>query len=263
MKNSLHNKILENIQKNNVKQKPRWQFVFKESLLWIGTGLSLALASFAAGSFIFQSANTMILPPSLQVWLGIIRILLIALFIILATYQVMRIGRGYKRTKRIYAVVGLLLIMIIGSLLFASRISGNIERGIGPQGLIQRAQNYWSNPVETGLLAGELIEITEEGYLLFDSLDGGTHIIDAQFISEQEELFVDFLRVKMVGYENTAIFYPCSLAPWEVHRSGQERHLEYDGLRDGNIRFGDNKELQNDFNNYFERKEEIVRTNQC
>ena len=264
MKNSLHNKILENIQKENLQPKPRWQFVLREIVLWVGTILSLLLASLALGSFIFQSANAVILPPHIQIWFGAIRISAILIFVVLAMYQIVRIGQGYKRTKQMYVIIGFVIIGIIGSLFFASRITGRIEGTIGSTGLIEQAQHYWSEPNETGLLAGELIEISDDGFIIFESLDAKIHIVDAQYIeSAEQNLFIEFLRVKMIGFEEGGIFYPCTIAPWEVRRSGFESHKEYGKVRDGNVRFTKEQEVNNLFNGYLERKNDIIRTNQC
>lgn len=264
MNKSLNNKILEKIQQEQIQPKPKWQFTLKEIALWVGTGISLVLASVAAGSFIFQSVNAPLVPPHLFLWFGLIRIAVIILFIILAIYQIVRIARGYKRTKQIYLIIGLIIIGIIGSVFFASRISGNIERGIGRGGLVTQAIDYWSQPHEGGLLAGELIEVTNDGYLLIQGLDDSTHIVDARFIETKDhEIFIDFLRVKMVGYEDEGIFYPCAVEPWEIRRAGGERHPEYQGLIDGNQRFNDIQKSYEGFRKIFERKNDIIRTKIC
>lgn len=264
MNKVFNKKIFQQINKENIQPKSRWQFVIREILLWLGTTLSLLLASMSAGSFIFQSANFMLVPPGTKILFGAIRIAVIILFIIFAVYQVQRIGRGYKRKRQVYTITGLVIIGIIGSLFFASRISGRIEQEIGPQGLIQQAERHWSDPKTIGLLAGELSEITNDGYLLIESLDGGIHVIDSQHIHiDEQKIFVEFLRVKMVGYEEGNIFYPCSVAPWEVRLGGKEKHSEYKGIRDGNMKFSKEENHINSFQDYFERKDDIVRTNQC
>ncbi len=264
MKQPLNNKILEKIKTDNVHPKPKWQFILKETSLWLGTIVSLVLASLSAGSLFFHSANAHLIPPHMSAVFTGLRILVIVLFIALAIYQTMKVGQGYKRTIRMYMIIGLSLIGIIGGIMFGLRLSGQIERTIGAPGLVAQANEYWSDPVTHGLLAGELIEVTDDGLLLFNSLEDDIHIVDAQFINEDDHvLFIESLRVKMVGYEEAGLFYPCAIAPWELRRGGYEKHPDYNKLRDGNIRFGDVITLHKNFKDIFERKNEILRTNRC
>lgn len=264
MKKTLNNKILQKIKTDNIEPKAKWEFIVKEVILWIGVAITLVFASFSAGSLFFTSANSQLVPPHLFFWFSVIKVFIIILFIILAIYQIMKVEQGYKRTKRTYLFIGLIAVGIIGASLFGSRLSGRIEQGIGPGGIVKHTYEYWSEPHNNGLLAGELIEVTRDGFLLFESLNGDSHIIDTQFINEDEQvLFIDTLRVKMVGYENSGIFYPCSVAPWELRRGGPEKHPRYEEVTDGNIHFGDVKSVGKNFQATFERKNEIMRTNSC
>ena len=63
----LHKKILEHIDQKNIQPKARIWFILKEVLLWVGIALSLMLASLSAGSFIFQSINSILIPPHLHI----------------------------------------------------------------------------------------------------------------------------------------------------------------------------------------------------
>jgi hypothetical protein len=264
MKHSMNNKILQKIQNENIQPKPKWQFIVKEFLLWIGIFVSLLLASLSAGSMLFNTINANLIPLHLFFWFSGLRILLVGLFVVLAIYQIMNAEQGYKRTRQTYLFIILIVIGLIGSTLFGSRLSGQIERGIGFPGIVTQANEYWSDPEINGLLAGELQEITNNGLLLFNSLDDGIHIIDAQFIREDDaNLFIESLRVKMVGYQDSGIFYPCAVAPWKLKRGGFEKHSEYKNLRDGNINFVKDRGLGSNFNKTFERKNEILRTNSC
>lgn len=264
MKKALNNKILQRIKKENIEPKAKWQFVVKEITLWVGILISLVLASFSVGSIFFSSANSQLVPPHLFIWFNVIRVFIIIIFIVLAVYQIMKVEQGYKRTKRTYLFIGLIAIGLVGASFFGSRLSGRIEQGIGPGGIVGQAQKYWSNPNSNGLLAGELIEVTRDGFFLFESLNGDSHIVDAQFINEDEQvLFINSLRVKMVGYETSGVFYPCVVAPWELRRGGPEKHPRYEDVKDGNISFGDIKKIGKDFETNFERKNEILRTNNC
>ena len=133
---------------------------------------------------------------------------------------------------------------------------------MGSAGTLRQGKDYWSQPAKTGLLAGELIEITDQGYMMFEALDGSIHILDIAKI-EKNTIFVDFLRVRMVGYESNGIYYPCVVAPWEVKKGRPEKRSDYGKLRDGNIQFSRQDISQENFRKTFERKSEIVRINRC
>lgn len=264
MKKTLQNKIAEKIKEDNMKPTSRYHFLLKEVSLWTGTILALILASLSTGSIIFSSFNGQLMSPQLLIWFSILRITLIILFVILAVHQIVNSVQGYKRRKRSYLLIGLVLIGIFGSFTFESRLSGFFERNIGSAGLTEQVNRYWSDPINQGLLAGELKEVTNDGLLLLSALDGTIHIIDAQNIEpENQSLFIESLRVKMVGYENSGIFYPCSVAPWKLRGAGRESHPEYGNVLDGNINFAGQRSININFKKTFERKNSIIRTNSC
>lgn len=262
MKKTLPKKILERIESENLEPRPKFIFTLREVILWVGIGISAFLASVSVGSFIFQSINTILLPPHLHVFFGLIRIGLIILFIVLIVFQVVHTEKGYKRKNTAYVAFGSIIIGIVGYIFFSTQFTGIIEQRIGGLGSIQQGKTYWSEPHKTGLLAGEMIEITDSGYVLFEALDNSTHVLDARNINNPE-IFIDFLRVKMVGYEVDGIYYPCKVSSWRLRQAGPEKRLEYGDVQNGNISFGKENHSGKLFKNFLERKAEIVRTNKC
>src|SRR3989344_6394737 len=59
MTDRITDKILAKIKKEDIKQIPKWQFQFKEFLVWFGAGVLIAVAalSFAAIIFNFQDVD--------------------------------------------------------------------------------------------------------------------------------------------------------------------------------------------------------------
>lgn len=262
MNKSFNKKILQQIDGQDLKPKSGFYFRLREIVLWIGTIISLLLAGILMGSFVFQVSNTMILPPQIGIVFAVVRIVLIILALLFALAQILNTEKGYKRTKKLYIILGIFCAISIGSVLFFTNISGHLESRIGQGGIINQSKSYWTQP-ESGLLAGELQEITNEGYLIIEGFDGGYHVVDGQYIPEQEQdILIDFLRVRMVGFEKGEIFYPCSVMPWELKGAPKKRkddHLLYQD----NIQFSQAKRPHNMFKKIFERKSEIVRTNKC
>jgi len=262
MNKALNKKILEHIDAQDLKPTSKTYFQAKEVVLWLGVMIALLLAGILAGSFGIQISNTMVLPPILDLIFGLVRIGLILLVLLFALVQILNTEKGYKRTKKLYMSIGIFCAVGIGSLLFFTNISGNIEPRIGQSGIINQSKDHWTQP-ESGLLAAELQEITDDGYLIMKDFNNNYHIVDTENLPEdKQDLFIDFLRVRMIGFEDGDIFYPCSVAPWELRGSPRQTKDGYILQRD-NVQFSKGRRSHEVFKNIFERKSEIVRTNKC
>lgn len=262
MNKPLNKKILETIESQNIQPRSKQRFKIREIILWVGIGISLVLASMSVGSFIFQSVNNLLLPPNLHILFAGIRIILIVLFLALAIFQILRTDKGYRRRNSIYLLIGTLIITIIGFFFFITQATSVIESALGRGGVLKQGKEYWSQPEKTGLLAGEMVEITDQGYVVFEALDQSVHVLDIVEI-EKSTILIDFLRVQMVGYEDNGIYYPCVVVPWKVTKGRPEKRLEYGSLRDGNIAFSRENISINHFKQIFERKSEIIRNKSC
>lgn len=264
MKTETNKKILAKIQQENIQPKSPWYFRAKEFFLWVGTILFLVIAAFTLGSFIYQSANAVLLPPHLFIVFSAARILLIFVSLIFVIYQIRRTKKAYKKTKHFYLGISIIIITLLGSLIFSSRLAGRFEEKIGRVGITQNVKNYWSTPKTAGLLAGELSYINTDGYMIINDFQDREHIVDARYVPEHEQdVFIRALRVKMVGYERENIFYPCSIAPWKLRRAPKKFIYNYGSSHDGNIIFDNNPKRYLEFEKTFERKNEIIRNNRC
>lgn len=264
MKTETNKKILAKIQQENIQPKSPWYFRAKEFFLWVGTVLFLVIAAFTLGSFIYQSANAVLLPPHLFIVFSAARILLIFVSLIFVIYQIRRTKKAYKKTKHFYLGISIIIITLLGSLIFSSRLAGRFEEKIGRVGVTQNVKNYWSTPKTAGLLAGELSYINTDGYMIINDFQDREHIVDARYVPEHEQdVFIRALRVKMVGYERENIFYPCSIAPWKLRRAPKKFIYNYGSSHDGNIIFDNNPKRYLEFEKTFERKNEIIRNNRC
>jgi hypothetical protein len=262
MNKEFNKKILSRIESTAAEPKPSYYFSLREWLLHLGVIVSVVLAAILMGSLVFQFSNTMVLPPKISWLFGFTRLMLIILALVFAVYQIVLTEKGYKQRKRFYVLLSIFTVAILGSLLFFTNLSGDIENRVGTSGFIAQSREYWTQP-ESGVLAAELQEITNDGYLLMNDFNNQVHVVDIQYIDENmQDLFIDFLRVRMVGYENGNIFYPCAVAPWELHGAPKKEKNGY-FLQKDNIQFSQSKRNHDSFKNIFERKNEIMRNNRC
>jgi len=263
MNTPLNKKILENIQEQNLEPKSLHYFFAKEILLWIGTFLALVLGGISAGSFIFQIYNASFVPPHLIIIFTLTRIIIIIISLSIALYQIIHTKKGYKRTRKKYIIFILFIVTCIGSLLFFTNISGVVENRIGNAGLIRQSRDYWSQP-EQGLLSGQLDYINADGYYLVRNFKDELHRVDVRNIDvQQQNIFTDFPRVRIVGYEQDSIFYPCAVAPWEIRGATREKNPRSRNINKGTREPLNQKRNHINFTKTFERKNEIVRTNRC
>lgn len=263
MSKEFNKKILTEIQSRGLRPKPRRYFRYIQLLLWVGTIVSFVLGGISIGSFIFQISNPLLIPLELSLLFAVLRIGIILVSLFIGVYQVVHIDKGYKRTKKFYIGIGLFILAIFGSFLFLGNFSGSLEKTFGQQGIINRSTKHWVQP-EKGLLAAELNGVSSEGYLLVTALDQSLHVVDPVYLSEQEQdIFIDFLRVRMVGYQQDEIFYPCAVSPWKIRGLGSETHPYYEKIHKGNKQFSESKRSPKDFKKVFERKTEIIRNNKC
>ncbi len=264
MKTQKNNSILNNIKQQQIQPKSVWYFRLREYALWLGITLALVVAGFAGGSLVFQTANYHLLPANIIWWFGFARGLILLIALMSAIFMILKTGRGYKRTWFHYFVLGFIVVGSLAAGLLSSRISGSIESWMGQIGVSRRAMVHWSMPEQTGLLAGELYEIDDNGYALVTDLENSIHIVDiAGLPTEDVEILLASLRVRMVGYEYQEIFYPCVIAPWRLRLAAPENHPDYGRIVDGNRLFADLPDSYDYFHDFYERKSEIVRMYNC
>ncbi len=127
MNDNITDKVLQQITDQQVKPKPRWEFLLKKSLLWTLFGLAIVIGSLAVGLMIFASHNNALydfLQNSGQISAFIssapyLWLILLVIFTAVAYYNFRHTDSGYRYNG--YWIIGL---SVVGSLIGGSMIYG-------------------------------------------------------------------------------------------------------------------------------------------
>lgn len=168
---SLPEKIIERIQKEDIKPSPRWVFTAREVLLWCLVALCLIFAAIILVTDIYflRDIGIDILPEAYPaVWRNIIipissAWLLIVLATLLAVYiYYTRTEGGYRSRRRVVLPLSASIVILLGLLLHATgygRLSHDYARSYVPAYRVWHEETkraYWMHP-EAGLLTGTFL----------------------------------------------------------------------------------------------------------
>lgn len=185
--NNLKKSILEKIEKEKIKPKPRWQFILWHTLLWFivtitvilgGIGFSVLFVNLYSihwgfapkigGRFIF------LLP---YIWFA-----LVALSVFVASKIFERTKKGYRHSPWIIAIVSISISVILGAILFQIKTGEKIEKGlreyVKPYGQLQEIrEKIWMAP-EKGLLPGKIVQQKSDSLIILDDITGKKWEVD-------------------------------------------------------------------------------------
>ncbi len=228
--NKLSEKILEKIKEENIKQKSKNFFIIKNLFNWGFTIFAILLSAFFISAIYFILVNKLIIPMMLFssfVSFGL-------LFLLLASYL------SYKRFKQIknsykynlkYVFISFIVIVFVTGFVFARfRIYNSfdqiVSKSIPQLSANNRIHQLWSDP-NNGRLAGEIIGISDD-YILLEAFDGKVYFVDPAYLDDEDkDVFLDFLRVRMVGHQDNGIFYPLEVSKWSLFNTRRNMHKEY------------------------------------
>jgi len=190
-------KVLEKIEKENIKPIGRWSFVLKNSFLWSLFGLNILFGSLglAISIYLFESSDILNLILSVNDFLGVlvlaiptVWVLLTVIFLVVAYLNFRYTERGYTLSFKKIFLINTLAILILGSILHISGVSERLNRVFSESFstydiTLDPRYKIWSSP-ETGYLAGTILSVSEASIELED-LDGNIWSID---ISEALEI---------------------------------------------------------------------------
>ena len=233
-------KVLEKIEKENIKPIGRWSFVLKNSFLWTLFGLNILFGSvgLAISIYLFESSDILNLILSVNDFLGVlvfaiptVWVLLTVIFLVVAYLNFRYTERGYTLSFKNILLINTLAILILGSILHLSGVSERLNRVFS-----ESFSNYdltldprykiWSSP-ETGYLAGTILSVDEERIEIED-LDGDIWNIDISEAKVRRAVgLIEGEKIKIVGNElDTNTFEALEILPWEGRgRYMQENHF--------------------------------------
>jgi len=233
-KQKISQKVLTKIKEQQIKPKPKWQFLLNNYSLWIIGITCLIIGAVAASVAIFQLTNgdwdVLSLLGSRALgffftslpyfWLG-----MIILFLAFAYFGITRTKTGY-RYQRAALITGLITSIGFFGLSFQMLNFGqSIDRGFRQkspfyQRINQERGRRWQRP-NSGMLAGRIIAISQKTMEIKD-FQGNNWVID---ISQARMPFNDFKKddqVRIIGEKTSnGQFKARAVLPW--HKPGPKR----------------------------------------
>ncbi|MFZ2975973.1 MAG: hypothetical protein WA055_05110 [Candidatus Moraniibacteriota bacterium] len=174
MESSISQKVIEKIRQEKISPKSRWNFLFCRSAIIvllifcvIAGAVSLGIifsifSQFEAGKIISRPHGAGILFWSLPfVW-----IILLVLFLILSVAEFVKTRRGYRYQTKYVGGIFLIIIVIVGTFLYAFNFSDKAEDYLSENfpaynKIVRTPQKVWSQP-EEGLISGEIVQNKKE-----------------------------------------------------------------------------------------------------
>lgn len=189
--NNVSKKILDKIEKEHIKPRPKWQFVAMHALMFVLFGLTIILGSIAVSVALFKIvasdwAVVPRLPGGPLIVLPYLWILFFGVMMVVASILFEKTEKGYKYNLWIIGIASVVLSIVIGAILFAVRLGEGVENGLREnfkpyREYIEMREEVWHAP-ELGILPGRIIKIEQDVMILMDDFSGirwGVDITDA------------------------------------------------------------------------------------
>lgn len=178
MKNSISDKVLNKIDREKIKPTAKWEFIARDSLIWLFAFLSVLIGSLAVSVVIFLitgSVQLEVQASGLKRLLCLIPyfwLLILAIFLVLAYLNFQYTKKGYKLNPYLVIVISILLSIILGSVAYAAGLGEKIEevfyRRIPVyQKIMHQSMRPLSDP-QKGFLVGTVACTNDQGFLLYD-----------------------------------------------------------------------------------------------
>ncbi len=184
MTNQISEKIYKKIKEEQIKPRPRWEFLLKDYTVWSFFGVSLVVGSLAVAVLLYMLVNNdwdlysyvsgsflgFLFATLPYFWLAIF-----LLFIVLAYFNLKHTKKGYLYSLGKIIALSLLISFIFGGSLYAAGLGKTIDKVAGGQvpyyeRMMAHRQAVWHQP-QKGLLVGEVSEIVSP--VRFNLVDPG------------------------------------------------------------------------------------------
>jgi len=235
--NTLSKSVMEKIETEQTKPRPRVYFTFKNILIWTTALVTVVLGSLIVSSIVFRLVNLdKVLPPRVyeRAWqmTETLPFTLFVLFIIFGylMYKQIRLTRsGYKyEMPVIFLSIGFVS-LVFGILFYVVGVGYHVDR-ITAKGLpfhpgIEKLQSRQWTTSDEGVIVGEVVSIENENIFLRDR-SGAIWNIPVEDLEDKEDvqtvrLFVG-QRIGVVGVANTndKTFKACDIRSLEFKKQG-------------------------------------------
>jgi len=237
----LSTNILEKIKDEHIAPIPRWKFLLKNYVKWVGFALFVLMGSISISVVIFmltdhdwdiyQYLNKSFM-EYLLLSLPYFWFLLLSAFIAFAWYDLEKTKTGYKYGFLKIGLVNILLSVVLGIIFFYAGLGIKMDKIFADnlpyyQNIHQYSRpGIWQNP-ERGLLVGQITDIAEDGS--FHIKDPGDHgwLIDClKCILKGNIVKENGMIVKIIGKQiSDQIFEASEIRPWNPQGSKDIRYF--------------------------------------
>jgi uncharacterized membrane protein len=180
--NKFDQEIFDKIKGKKIAPIPKWQFLFRNYVVWAFGLFSLILGAIAVSLILFMSSHDNLdfyrraggQPLEfLFLVIPIFWIVCLAVFIALVYYNIKHTRKGYRYSPAVIFLVVVGISVFLGGIFHILGLGEPIDDILGRRApfydrIINPRMHFWSNP-ETGRLMGLILAQTEEGkYTLVD-----------------------------------------------------------------------------------------------
>jgi hypothetical protein len=227
---SISQKIIEKIKKENITPKPKWHFLLKNSVLWASFAVSIAIGSLAVSiilhlthesdwdiyRYLEKGYGHFLIDTIPLLWIGFV-----LLFLAVAYYNCRHTDCGYRYQAYYIVFSSFILSFILGYGCYAFGLGRIMDEMLSENvncycGAVARQKQVWSQP-DKGLLAGRVIEIKIDDN--FDLEDFSGHIWQVRKNGEEiiyrNVVIRPHEQVKIIGRRGgETIFVAKEVRPW-------------------------------------------------
>ncbi len=175
-------KLLAKIKDGKMSPKPRWQFLLKDSVVWLFGLISLLIgaAAISVMIYLFKYNDWEIYDQTKKSFLEFFVLTLpyywfvfLAIFVFIISYNFKHTKRGYRYSGILLAGASILLSVILGAIFFAAGLGEKLDDILGSRApfydqVFNRHVDFWSHPAE-GRLSGLIVDqLDDTSFVLID-----------------------------------------------------------------------------------------------
>lgn len=218
--NNTSQEILDKIKEQHIQPKKRWEFLFKNYILWLFFGLAIILGSLASSVTIFMLKHASLVNnipnfhPLKKILfnLPLFWLVSLALFSLLAWYDFKNTKRGYKYQPIVIVFLSVLISMILGLIIYSAGFGERLESAFFRrvpfyQQVFRQGGRMFVEP-DQGHLAGIIMSV-EDSFVTVEDFRG--HLWK---INTSTDKFRPGQRVILIGQMEDENFICESIQPW-------------------------------------------------
>lgn len=204
---------LKQIEEKNIAPKPKWRHSLRDYAFWLFFGLSIILGACATSTIIYilldhdwdvhEYLHESLL-KDIFISLPYLWIIVLALLIVLAFFQVKNTKSGYKYSPYLIAGASVILSLLLGIMLFHSFMDFGIHDFLSRKmpiynSLVCSEEAVWNN-VGSGLLNGEVVAIKSVDEFTLKDCNGKIWQVEYDELQGLEKIPLEVgMKIKIVG----------------------------------------------------------------